>query len=63
MSNMTKAGQRQQLWLVRSVHKAMLRFTQARQSKPEPTSLYTMQAKGSSLGDISLLCLCPHVHA
>lgn len=54
---MTKTGRRQQHWLVRSIHKALLRFTQARQSKPEPTSLYTMPAKGSSLGDISVLVL------
>lgn len=56
MSTLTKTGQP-------SVHMALLRFTQARQSKPEPTSLDTMPAKGVSLGDISVLvfvltCAC-----
>lgn len=37
------------------VHKALLRFTQTRQNKPEPTSLHTMPVNMSSLGYISVL--------
>lgn len=42
-------GQAQQFWLERSVHKALLRFTQGCQCKPEPTSLKTMSATGLDL--------------
>lgn len=54
MSILTKTGQPRQHWLLRSVHKALLRFSHERQSKPEPTSLGTAPARGSSLGDISV---------